>query len=79
MSTHPFEVLSKARGEIEICHTAEGHCFKFSVIKNARGKRILSDAVTVVAKEGAPHPAEFFSGSARAFAVAVAHRAHAID
>ena len=79
MSTHAFEVLSRAHNEIEVCHTAEGHCFKFFVITNARGKRILSESVEFVAKEGASHPPEFFSGSARAFAVTVAHRSRAID
>ena len=79
MSAHAFEVLSRARSEIEVRHTAEGHCFKFFVVTNAHGKRILSESVEVVAKEGAPHPPEFFSGSARAFAITVAHRSHAID
>jgi hypothetical protein len=54
MSAHAFEVLSRARNEIEVCHTAEGHRFKFFVITNAHGKRILSESVEVVAKEGAP-------------------------
>jgi hypothetical protein len=79
MSAHAFQVLSRARNEIEVCHTAEGHRFKFFVITNANGKRILSESVEVVAKEGATHTAEFFSGSARAFAITVAHRSHAID
>ena len=79
MSAHAFEVLSRARNEIEVCHTAEGHRFKFFVITNAHGKRILSESVEVVAKEGATHTPEFFSGSARAFAITVAHRSHAID
>ena len=63
MSAHAFEVLSRARSEIEVRHTAEGHCFKFFVVTNAHGKRILSESVEVVAnaKEGAPHPPEFFS------------------
>jgi hypothetical protein len=25
MPAHAFEVLSRARNEIEVCHTAEGH------------------------------------------------------
>jgi len=79
MSAHAFEVLSRARNEIEVCHTAEGHRFKFFVVTNAHGKRILSESVEVVAKEGATHTPEFFSGSARAFAITVAHRSHAID
>jgi hypothetical protein len=79
MSAHTFEVLSRARNEIEVCHTAEGHRFKFFVIPNAHGKRILSESVEVVAKEDATHTPEFFSGSARAFAITVAHRSHAID
>ena len=79
MSAHAFEVLSRARNEIEVCHTAEGHRFKFFVITNAHGKKILSESVEVVAKEGATHTPEFFSGSARAFAITVAHRSHAID
>jgi hypothetical protein len=79
MSAHAFEVLSRARNEIEVCHTAEGHRFKFFVMTNAHGKRVLSESVEVIAKEGATHTAEFFSGSARAFAITVAHRSHAID
>jgi len=79
MSGHAFEVLSRARNEIEVCHTTEGHRFKFFVVTNAHGKRILSESVEVVAKEGATHTPEFFSGSARAFAITVAHRSHAID
>jgi hypothetical protein len=79
MSAHAFEVLSRVRNEIEVCHIAEGHRFKFFVITNAHGKRILSESVEVVAKEGAAHTPEFFSGSARAFAITVAHRSHAID
>jgi hypothetical protein len=79
MSAHAFEVLSRARNEIEVCHAAEGHRFKFFVITNAHGKRILSESVEVVAKEGAIHTPEFFSGSARAFAITVAHRSHVID
>jgi hypothetical protein len=46
--------------------------------RNAHGKRILSESVEVIAKEGATHTAEFFSGSARAFAITVAHRSHVI-
>jgi hypothetical protein len=53
MSAHAFEVLSRARNEIEVCHTAEGHRFKFFIIANAHGKKILSESVEVVAKEGA--------------------------
>ena len=41
MSAHAFEVLSRARNEIEVCHTAEGHRFKFFVVTNAHGKRIF--------------------------------------
>ena len=41
MSAHALEVLSRARSEIEVCHTAEGHRFKFFVITNAHGKRIF--------------------------------------
>jgi len=79
MSAHAFEVLSRARNEIEVCHTAERHRFKFFVITNAHGKRILSESVEVVAKEGATHTPEFFSGSARAFAITVAHRSHVVN
>jgi hypothetical protein len=79
MSAHAFEVLSRARNEIEVRHVAEGHCFKFFVITNAHGKKVLSESVEVVAKEGAVHTPEFFSGSARAFAITVAHRSHVID
>jgi hypothetical protein len=79
MSTHAFEVLLRARNEIEVCHTAERHRFKFFVVANPHGKRVLSESVEVVAKEGAAHAPEFFSGSARAFAITVAHRSHAID
>ena len=79
MSVHAFEVISRARNEIEVRHTEEGHCFRFLIVTNARGKRALSESVEVVAKEGARHSPEFFSASARAFAVTVAHRSHAID
>jgi len=79
MSAHSFEVLSKSRKEIEICHIAEGHRFKFLIVVNSHGKRELSDAVEISAKEGSAHNPEMFSGSARAFAITVAHRAHAID
>ena len=41
MSAHVFEVLSRAHNEIEVCHTAEGHRFKFFVLTNAHGKRNL--------------------------------------
>ena len=77
MSAHVFEVLSRAHNEIEVCHTAEGHRFKFFVLTNAHGKRILSESVE--AKEGATHTPEFYSGSARAFAITVGHRSHIID
>jgi hypothetical protein len=79
MSAHAFEVLSRARDEIVVCHTAEGHRFKFFVVTNAHGKKILSESIEVIAKEGATHTPEFFSGSARAFAITVAHRSHVID
>ena len=79
MSAHAFEVLSRTHNEIEVCHTVERHRFKFFIVTNAHGKRVLSESVEVVAKEGATHMPELFSGSARAFAVTVAHRSHAID
>jgi len=79
MSTHAFEVLSKSRKDIEVRHIAEGHRFKFAVVVDSHGKRVLSDLVEVAAKEGSAHTPEMFSGSARAFAVTEAHRAHAID
>ena len=41
MSAHAFEVVSRARNKIEVCHTAEGHRFKFLVVTNAHGKRVL--------------------------------------
>ena len=43
MSAHAFEVVSRARNKIEVCHTAEGHRFKFLVVTNAHGKRVLSE------------------------------------
>jgi len=43
------------------------------------GNDFLSESIEVVAKEGATHTTEFFSGSARAFAITVAHRSHVID
>ena len=79
MSVHAFEVISRARNEIEVRHVAEGHRFRFFVVTNARRKRFLSESVEVVAKEGARHPPELFSASARAFAVTAAHRSRAID
>jgi hypothetical protein len=72
-------VLSRARNEIEVCHAAERHRFKYFVVTNPNGKRVLSESVEMVAQEGATHTPEFFSGSARAFAITVAHRSHAID
>jgi len=60
MSAHAFEVLSRARNEIEVCHTAERHRFKFFVITNAHGKRIFSESVEVVAKEGATYAGVLF-------------------
>ncbi len=78
MSAHAFEVLSRTRNEIVVCHTAEGRRFnKFFVITNTHGKKILSESVEVVAKEGATHTPESFSGSA--FAITAAHRSHLID
>jgi len=42
MSAHAFEVLSRARNEIEVCHTAEGHRFKFFVItKRAQQEHLI--------------------------------------
>ena len=41
MSAHAFEVLSRAHNEIVVCHAAEGHRFKFFVITNAHGKKVL--------------------------------------
>ena len=79
MSAHAFEVLSRARNEIEVCHTAEGHRFKFFVVTNVHGKRILSESVEVCCQRRCYPSPEFFSGSARAFAITVAHRSHAID
>jgi hypothetical protein len=79
MPTHAFEAVTKTRKEVEVRHIAEGHRFKFSVVVDSHGKRILSDSVEVVANEGSAHSPEMFSGSARAFAVTIAHRAHAID
>ena len=65
MSVHTFEVLSQARNEIEVCHTVEGHRFKFFVITNAHGKRILSESLKVVAKEGASHAGVLFRQCSR--------------
>lgn len=79
MSSHAFEIVSRSAAEIELVHKAEGHRYKFSVVKAASGKRSLSDAVEITAKAGAAHRPELFSGSARAFAVSEAHRKHAID
>lgn len=79
MSAHAFDVLSKSRTEIEVAHHEEGHRYKFSVVRNGQGKRVLSDAVDVVAIPGAKHSSEWHSASARAFATTAAHRAHAID
>ncbi|MDQ0471085.1 hypothetical protein [Labrys wisconsinensis] len=79
MSSHAFDVLSKSRTEIEIAHHEEGHRYKFSVVRNSQGKRVLSDTAEVVAVSGARHPSEWYSASARAFATTAAHRAHAID
>jgi hypothetical protein len=79
MSSHAFEVLSRSGTQIEVVHKVEGHRYKFTIIKNAQGKRSLADTVEVSAKAGADHRPELFSGSARAFAISEAHRKHAID
>jgi hypothetical protein len=60
MSAHAFEVLSRARNEIAVCHTAEGHRSKCFVVTNAHGRRILSESVEIFAKEGTTHTPEFF-------------------
>jgi len=79
MPAHTFEVISKSRKEIEVGHIVEGHHFKFAVVVDSHGKRVLSETAEIVAKEGSAHKPEMFSGSARAFAITAAHRAHAID
>ncbi|MFC2248018.1 hypothetical protein ACETRX_00180 [Labrys portucalensis] len=79
MSAHAFDIVSKSRLEVVIAHHEEGHSYRFSVAKNAAGKRVLSDTVHSVAGLAAKHPPEWYAASARAFATTVAHRAHAID
>lgn len=79
MSAHAFEVISKSRKEVEVGHIAEGHRYKFLVVVDSHGKRVLSESVEVKRKEGSPHTPEMFSGGARAFATTIAHRAQAID
>jgi hypothetical protein len=56
---------------MKLRYAVEGHRFKFFVITNTQGKRILFESVEVVGKEGSTHTPEFFSGSARAFAIVV--------
>jgi hypothetical protein len=79
MSSHAFDVVSRSADQIEVVHKAEGHCYKFTIVRNAQGKRSLAETVEVSAKAGAAHRPELFSGSARAFAISEAHRKHAID
>jgi len=79
MSAHPFDIVSKSPTGVEIAHHDEGHHYKFSVVKNGQGKRVLADTTETVAAAGAKHPPQWYSASARAFATTVAHRAHAID
>ena len=79
MPSHAFEVLSRSGTEIEVSHKAEGHRYKFTVVKNSQGKRSLAEAVEVTANEGASHRPELFQAGARAFAISEAHRRHAID
>jgi hypothetical protein len=79
MSSHAFAVVSKSPTEIEVIHNAEGHHYKFGVVRTGQGKRILSDTAEITPKPGAAHPPELYSGSARAFAISEAHRMHAID
>ena len=54
MSAHAFEVLSRARNEIEVCHTAEGHRFTFFVVTNAHGKRKSSNWSRLSPKKAQP-------------------------
>jgi hypothetical protein len=79
MSSHAFDVLAKSRTGVEIVHHEEGHRYKFGVVTNASGKRVLADSVEVTASAASKRAPEFFSGSARAFATSIAHRIHAID
>ena len=79
MSSHAFDVLSRSANEIEVVHKAEGHRYRFSIVRNSLGKRGLADTAEVTASAGASHRPELFSGSARAFAISEAHRKHAID
>ena len=60
MSAHTFEVLSRAHNEILVCHAAEGHRFKFFVITNAHGKKVLSDWSRLLLKKALPIRQSFF-------------------
>ena len=79
VSSHAFEVLHRTSSEVEVVHKVEGHRYKFSIVKNSKGVRSLSDTASVTANKGAAHRPELFSGTARAFATSEAHRKHAID
>ena len=54
MSAHAFEVVSRARNEIEVCHTAEGHRFKFLVVTNAHGKKSYLNRSRLSPKKALP-------------------------
>ena len=61
MSAHTFEVLSRAHNEIVVCHAAEGHRFKFFVITNAHGKKVLSEfGPRLLPKKALPIRRSFF-------------------
>lgn len=79
MSSLSFEIYHQTPSEVEVLHKAEGHRYKFKIVKNDQGKRSLADTTSVTANAGAAHRPELFSGSARAFAASEAHRKHAID
>jgi hypothetical protein len=79
MSSHAFDVLSRSATQIEVVHKAEGHRYRFPIVRNAQGKRSLGETVEVSANPDAAHRPELFSGSARAFAISEAHRKQAID
>jgi aspartate ammonia-lyase len=67
-----LELLGHCRGKYQFLHPIDE-------VNMAQSTNDAYPTVEVVAKEGATHTPEFFSGSARAFAITVAHRSHAID
>jgi hypothetical protein len=65
MSAHAFEVLSRDRNEIEVCHTAEGHRFKFFVITNAHARESYLNRSRLLPRKALPYAGVLFRQCSR--------------